>query len=514
MNFEDLLLMVRRRLALILMLGTLGLAFSVHQTSKIIPMFQATATIFVSTPPGSNELGQSNGSQLGELNTGSSFTQARVKSYAKIVNNVETLLPVKKELGLTYGIQELATRVSASSPVGTVLIDVTVEDPDPLLAAQIANSVAFHFSQTVLSIELNSTLDPTKLIKLSTVQRAEPNYSPVSPRKNLNYFLGLFSGLMLALVISLFLRYLDKSMKNEKDLGVTPLLSVMSFDKTAKDHPLVSQLSSYDPRIEAYRQLRTNVLHILENSKDNCIAVTSCFSGEGKTTTSLNFGLVLSNAGFRVLVIEADMRRPTMMKYLSQGFEGLAKPRYGLSSLALVKDVSTLGRILTESTLKLEDSRLEVLVSGDTPQNPAEILGSETFVKLLDEARTLYDYVIVDTPPILAVADASIVARVTKKILLVMHAGETSKSNFEAAREALLNVGVTLTGAVLNKIPKHKAGERYGYSYTDSRKGYYRYSYSYSPSEVSDDASKSKSRAARRRERKAQRKLSKSKSKG
>ena len=319
---------------------------------------------------------------------------------------------------------------------------------------------------------------------------------------------------MLALVISLFLRYLDKSMKNEKDLGVTPLLSVVSFDKTAKDLPLVSQLSSYDPRMEAYRLLRTNVLHILENSKDNCIAVTSCFSGEGKTTTSLNFGLVLSNAGFRVLVIEADMRRPTMMKYLSQSFEGLAKPRYGLSSLALVKDVSALGRILTESTLKLEDSRLEILVSGDTPQNPAEILGSETFVKLLDEARTLYDYVIVDTPPILAVADASIVARVTKKILLVMHAGETSKSNFEAAREALLNVGVTLTGAVLNKIPKHKAGERYGYSYTDSRKGYYRYSYSYSPSEVSDDASKSKSRAARRRERKAQRKLSKSKSKG
>ena len=95
-----------------------------------------------------------------------------------------------------------------------------------------------------------------------------------------------------------------------------------------------------------------------------------------------------------------------------------------------------------------------------------------------------------------------------------MHAGETSKSNFEAAREAFLNVGVTLTGAVLNKIPKHKAGERYGYSYTDSRQGYYRYSYSYAPSEVSDDASKSKSRAARRRERKAQRKLSKSKSKG
>ena len=98
MDFEELLSLVRRRLALILILGTLGLALSIYQTSKTVPLFQATATIFVSTPPGSNEL--SSGNKLGELATGNNFTQARVKSYATIINNAETLKPVIEELGL------------------------------------------------------------------------------------------------------------------------------------------------------------------------------------------------------------------------------------------------------------------------------------------------------------------------------------------------------------------------------------------------------------------------------
>ena len=105
MDFEELLRLVRRRLALILILGTFGLVFSVYQTSRITPLYDATATIFVSTPPSLNDLGQSSGNKLGELATGNSFTQARVKSYATIVNNASTLEPVISELDLPYGVQ-------------------------------------------------------------------------------------------------------------------------------------------------------------------------------------------------------------------------------------------------------------------------------------------------------------------------------------------------------------------------------------------------------------------------
>jgi len=484
MDFEELLLLVRRRLALILILGTLGLTFAVYQTSKVIPTYQAVATIFVSTPPGTNEQGQSSGNKLGELNTGSSFTQARVKSYATIVNNEETLKPVIEELGLTYEIQELATQVSATAPADTVLIFVKALDPDPVLASKIANSVAFHFSATVLKIELNSSSDPTKLIKLSTVQKAEPNYIPVSPRKNFNYFVGLFLGLMLALLISLALKYLDKSIKSEKDLGATPLLGVAAFDSEADSLPLITQLSTYAVRTEAFRLLRTNVLHALDSKERNCIAVSSCFSGEGKTTTSLNLGFSLAQAGFNVLVIEADMRRPGLTKYLQKSGLQVNPPKYGLADFLIEEKVSTVKKRLKSSTFKLEDSRLEILFSGKIPDNPAELVGSEIFIEILEIVKAQYDYVIVDTPPVLAVADASIVSRVAAEVLLVMHAGMTSKRNFEAARESLLGVGVTLTGVLLNKIPKHKAGERYGYTYSDPKMGYYRYSYNYRPSET------------------------------
>jgi succinoglycan biosynthesis transport protein ExoP len=485
MDFEELLLLVRRRLALILMLGTLGLALSIVQTSKIIPLYDATATVFVSTPPSLNDVGQSSGNKLGELATGNSFTQARVKSYATIVNNESTLEPVISELDLPYGIQELATKVSATTPSDTVLMYVTAVDKDPVLAAKIANSVAFNFSETVLNIELNSSLDLTQLIKLSVVRNAEPNFVPISPRKNFNYFLGLFAGLMLALLISLFLKFLDKSIKSEKDLGATPLFGVIAFDPTAASTPLVSQLGTYAIRTEAFRLLRTNVLHILDKQDKNCLAVSSCFSGEGKTTTTLNLGLTIAKAGFSVVIVEADMRRPGLFKYLKHSNLEVTPAEVGLSSLLETEQFSTVRRKVSKSIAKLPDSTLEILFAGAIPDNPAELLGGETFVELIEYLKEQYDYVIVDTPPVLAVADASIVGRVTQEILIVLHAGETSKRNFEATREAMLGVGVSLTGVMLNKVPKHKAGEHYGYTYSDPQMGYYRYSYVYSPNQGS-----------------------------
>jgi succinoglycan biosynthesis transport protein ExoP len=488
MDFEELLRLVRRRLALILILGTLGLAFSVYQTSKITPLYDATATIFVSTPPSLNDLGQSSGNKLGELATGNSFTQARVKSYATIVNNASTLEPVISELDLPYGVQELATQVSATTPTDTVLMYVKAVNKDPVLAAKIANSVALNFSETVLNIELNSSLDLTQLIKLSVVQNAEPNFVPISPRKNFNYFVGLFAGLMLALLISLFLKFLDKSIKSEKDLGATPLFGVIAFDGSAAATPLVTQLGTYAIRTEAFRLLRTNVLHTLDSKEDNCLAISSCFSGEGKTTTTLNLGLTIAKAGFSVVIVEADMRRPGLLKYLMQSEMKITPAEVGLSNLLEFEQFSIVKKKLSKSIVRVPESNLEILFAGSIPENPAELLGGETFVDLIGYLKEQYDYVIVDTPPVLAVADASIVGRVTQEILIVLHAGETSKRNFEATREAMLGVGVNLTGVMLNKVPKHKAGEHYGYTYSDPQMGYYRYSYVYSPTQGSGDS--------------------------
>ena len=494
MDTADLLMLIRRRLALILILTTLGLVLAVYQTSKIVPMYSATSSIFVSTPPSLNDPLQTSGNKLGELATGNNFTQARVKSYATIVNNASTLEPVIAELKLPMSVPELAAQVSAVAPADTVLMYVTVVNPDPVLAAKIANSVANHFSETVLTIELNSSLDLTQLIKLSVVRNAEPNFTPVSPRKNLNYLLGIFGGGILALLISLFLRYLDKSMKSEKDLGETPLFGVVAFDPEAGMNPLIPNLGTYATRTEAFRLFRTNMLHALDNKEDNCVAMSSCFSGEGKTTSTLNLGFSIAQAGFKVLIVEADMRRPGLLKYLKTLYPDLEVPASGLSSLLEQKTEQSMKRALNSSIKKIPDSSLEILFSGKVPNNPAELLGSDNFVDLIEILKGKYDYVLIDTPPVLAVADTSIVCRVTGNISLVLHAGKTSKRNFEAAREAVTGVGVAITGVLLNKVPKHKAGEHYGYTYSDPKMGYYRYSYDYTPqSALQEDEKKPRS---------------------
>jgi capsular exopolysaccharide synthesis family protein len=182
------------------------------------------------------------------------------------------------------------------------------------------------------------------------------------------------------------------------------------------------------------------------------------------------------------------MRRPGLLKYLKQSEVKITPDEVGLSNLLEFEQFSTVKKKLSKSIVRVPESNLEILFAGSIPENPAELLGGETFVELIEYLKEQYDYVIVDTPPVLAVADASIVGRVTQEILIVLHAGETSKRNFEATREAMLGVGVNLTGVMLNKVPKHKAGEHYGYTYSDPQMGYYRYSYVYSPTQGSGDS--------------------------
>jgi non-specific protein-tyrosine kinase len=490
MEPNDLLQLIRRRLTLILVLTTLGLTIAVLVTSKIVPMYESTATVFVSTPPAINDPMQGSGNELGDLNTGNNFTQARIKSYATIVNNRSTLQPVIDELGLKISVEELAPKISATTPNDTVLMFISAKNEDPVLAAKIANSVAKNFADTVLSIELNSTIDLSQLIKLSTVRESVPNFVPVSPRKNFNYFLGLFLGGILAFTIALFLKFLDKSLKSEKDLGTTDLLGVVAYDSQAIDKPLIKQLGTYDVRTEAFRVFRTNLLHALDEKEENCIAVSSCFSGEGKTTATLNLGYSIAQAGFSVVIVEADMRRPGIMKYLRLEKPDAHPHKSGLSELLFTDSNVTMKRKMRVATIDFPDSQLDIILSGEIPENPAELLGNNRFIELIEELKSTYDYVIVDTPPILAVADAAIISRVTRNIVLILHAGQTSKRNFEAARESIAAIGIVLLGALLNKVPKHKAGEHYGYTYSDSKMAYYRYSYNYSPKDEPEEQEK------------------------
>lgn len=481
MDYRDIYRLVRKHLVASIMLICIGLGGSAYVTSQTKKIYEAKSTIFVATPPSLLDT-TGGGSKIGELTTGNAFSQARVKSYAQIISSPDTLIPVISELKLNMTPGDLASKVSAISYTDTVLLEITVHDQSPTRAADIANSVANHFAITVQQIELNSNQNLSSLIKVSVVRQAKPNFTPIAPRKIFNYLLGVFIGGVFALLYLLIRKSLDNTVKTEDDLKPTSLFGVVAYDGKAVEFPLISMLDPYAPRTEAYRVVRTNILHFLEKAARNDFFISSCFVGEGKSTGSINTALAISQAGFRVLVVEADMRRPSFKKYgeeLGVDFERSSTQNQGLSYLLASPSTKLTSRNLSTQIVTTRHENFYLLPSGEEPDNPAELLGSQRFVEISQLFANSFDFVIYDTPPILAVADATIIARVIPNGVLMCHAGKTMLSSLFAAKAALKEVDCELTGAILNKVPKPKAGEAYGYTYS-GRADIYRYSYNYS----------------------------------
>ena len=447
-------LLVQNRI-LVGLLTVLGFVASVSITFSATPLYKSEAKLFVSTPAAALD--------ISTLATGGSFSQQRVKSYAQIINSPMTLKPIIKKLELDLTPEELAEQITSSAPLDTVLIDISVTDPDPLLAADIANALTEQFGKTVAALELKG-LGSDSIVKVSTVQNAIPATSPSSPKKAINYMLGILLGFSIGIGIASLRRLLDNTVKNEDDLTGTPLLAAVGFDKMADEKPLITQIGRYAARTEAFRTIRTNLQYLRPDSPPRVIVITSALPNEGKTTSAMNLALSLSQAGSKTLLIEADLRRPKISIYME--FDSKSS---GLTEiLSSTKSISTL--LLKKNIRRFEDSKLDILPSGVVPPNPAELLASQRFDKLIAVLRRKYQYVIIDCPPLLPVTDAAIVSARVDGTILVVHAGTTKKPQFTGARDAMVSVGSSVLGVVLNMIPESSLEYEYGYRY-----GYPRY---------------------------------------
>lgn len=435
---------------LILSCVLLGLLVSIATTSLATPMYKSESQVFVSTPATSLD--------ISALATGSSFSQQRVKSYAQIVNSPITLNSVIEKLNLDVSAKELSKRVFASAPLDTVLITISVSDPDSLRAANIANEIAKQFTIVAADLEMRA-IDLEAPVKISTVRVATPADAPYSPRKKINYILGLICGFLLGLAVSGLKKILDLSVKNEDDLEGLPLLAAIGFDSDADERPLITDLNRYASRTESFRTLRTNVKYIVPNIPAKVLAISSALPGEGKSTTAINLSISMSQGGHRVLLIEGDMRRPKLVQYLDT-----EKSNIGLSSI-LSENRKISASSISQNVQRFGETRLDVMLSGPIPPNPSEMLGSPKMGDLLRFVRQRYDYIIIDTPPLLPVTDAAVVASQADGVVLIVHAGKTKKPQFKGCRAAVESVNGVVLGVVLNKIPAQSDGYNYGYKY-------------------------------------------------
>ena len=178
------------------------------------------------------------------------------------------------------------------------------------------------------------------------------------------------------------------------------------------------------------------------------IVLTSGLPGEGKTTSAINLAISLSQAGEKVLLVEGDLRRPKIPIYLE-----FASKVIGISEL-LSSSESLTWNVVKKHLRKHPDLTLDVLTSGRIPPNPAELLGSHRFDKLVEIVRAKFDYVIIDCPPLLPITDAALISAKTDGAILVIKAGATKKPHFEGTRSAIQHVGGPVLGAILNMIPE------------------------------------------------------------
>ncbi|QKS72613.1 CpsD/CapB family tyrosine-protein kinase [Paenalkalicoccus suaedae] len=218
---------------------------------------------------------------------------------------------------------------------------------------------------------------------------------------------------------------------------------------TEKQRSLITHFSPKSPVTEQYRTIRTNIQFSSVEEPAKVITVTSTAPGEGKSTTAANLAIVFAQQDNRVLLVDGDLRKPTS-HYTFQ-----ADNKRGLTN------VLTNQAALTDVSQKTLVPKLDLLTCGPIPPNPAELLASKRMDWVLQEAKKHYDYIIVDTPPVLAVTDAQILANKTDGVVLVTSNGMTTKDNAKKAKELLTNASARILGVVLNR--KDKASGQYYY---------------------------------------------------
>jgi capsular exopolysaccharide synthesis family protein len=465
-ELRDYVRVLRKSWALILAVTIVGIALGVGLTLVTTKVYQASTEVFVSSTNSTDTTG-------GQLGQTSNFVEARVQSYpnlatspsvlGKVLDDSDTKAALAKA-HTTLTEQQLAAKVSADAPQNKVIINLHVTDTNPATAAALANvltkyfcqQVANNFEQKIVVVGSNgkSKLEPA--VKLSVSKNAVVPSTPIKPNKVLNIGVGLVLGLLIGIAVAIVREVLDNTVKNARDfeeMGI-PLLAQVAFDKRAARSPIAFRGDAHSARSEAYRQLRTNLQFVDVDNPPRIIAVTSAVPGEGKTSTAINLAASLAEAGGRVCLIEADLRRPSIAK-----------------ALGLVSDVGfttvVIGKAPVETVLQNAGKNLAVLTCGPIPPNPSELLISKHAKQVILDIAEKVDFVIIDTPPLLPVTDGAEIATIADATLLVHRAAKTTRDQALRSIEALQKVGRRPVGVILNMVTRHGGG-RYDYEY-----GYY-----------------------------------------
>lgn len=466
MTLLDLLRLLRKNLGILLLCMVLGTAAALAWTWTRPEVYRASAVgLVVAGDSGS----------VTNATMGDQFARARADAYLQLIWTKAVADRVYADLaaqGIPVG------GYSAHTSAGTTFITVTASASTPESASATADAALAALTAEALRVETyaqtrGEELPTEELMKLTAVHILpyQPAIQPSTPdRPNLrrNLALGAAAGLLVGLAIAVLRRQLDTRVRTREDveemtghsvLGVVPDSGVLRKQRNAglTAQPLTGHVG------EAMRKLRTNLRFVHVDDPVRSMVVTSANPGEGKSSIASNLARLVALSGQSVVLVDCDLRRPTQASI------------FGVDSSLGLSQVLAGDLPLGEAVIDTEVPGLKLLPAGRVPPNPSELAGSRRMAELIDQLSR-ESMVIIDSPPMLAVTDAALLAAATDGAIFVTVAGKTPKDQVKVCTQQLEMVGASLLGTVLNRVSKRALGEAtygYGRAYYASRNEVY-----------------------------------------
>lgn len=464
MTIADLLQIVRKHLASAIISFVVVFAAVAAVTFIMPPKYTATAEVFATYAGQSGETQTTN-----DMSSGANYLNTQIKTYPELVKTEAVLQPVIKDLGLDMTTTDLAGVVTATNPTSTFMVDISAEVGDPQQAADIANSVAKNLSDQISSDLYNSSSSSSSSgspIKLTVVQKAQTPTGQSSPNIPLYLAMGLILGIIVGIGVALLKDILNTKVDSTDDvrelthassLGTVPQAAILDDSSPV----VVAQPAGSEA--EEFRRIRTNLSFLTTTATQGhgrLLVITSTDPSEGKTTVSCNVAVTLAEEGKSVLLIDADLRHPSVAHKL--GIEGHVGLSHVLSRQASPADVIQ----------KYWKPNLHIMPAGKRPANASILLNSDLMKEMVEQALTQYDYVIIDTAPLSVASDATVFGRMAGGLVLVTGKGIVEKKELRSTATALQTAEVPILGFIFNFADPKKIHSKnyYYYYYEDGNK--------------------------------------------
>ena len=398
MSLRDFLLVLRSRWKLVVASILLVVAATTAVVLTQTPEYTANARFFLTAKDTGNGPKADQGTYV--------VTTADLNTYVAVLGSPAVMEPLRERLDLAPG---TPIDVTAKISGDTSILSVTARSEDPVRAAEIANAVG---PQLAAVADQFSVLLRTlgQEIAATTISPAEVPSDPTSPDVPRALMLALLAGLCIGVGMAFVRHALDTKVRADTDIAAvskSPILASLPVE-TASGRGLSVEEAPHGRYAEAVRRLRTNLLFVDVTTGTHSFVVTSAVPGEGKTRTAVNLALAMASAGGRVLLVDADLRNPSVARTMD------LEETVGLTTVLL-------GRATIEEVVqKWRGTDLYVMAAGQIPPNPSELLGSEPMRALFDKLSQDYDFILVDSPPLVPVSDAMLLDKLTGGMLMVV----------------------------------------------------------------------------------------------